>query len=311
MTQRNNNLSAGTQGAALTSSNAGGTGNTNFSAAPIITAGGAITFDNTHSGQGGSSYMLKYVPVSGGSANHRWTGINSDTFRASVYFWVDVLPSADLWLHTLNNTSSTGVFRITLQPGGRVRITDTRGTTTPVWQSTSPVTVSTMYRFDYALQQSTNTIAGALYLGDSTTPVSMSSTTQSFSTTGNSLGGANIDQAIWGKTDSSTYVTPFWLGGFQTDDTGSALIGPFTNPLSTPTVTLGTTTNPSTIGGTDGSQVVTWGAVTNATSYDAYKATKASPAQSDFTLVASGVTSPYTFTGLAAGTYSFGIMAKP
>jgi hypothetical protein len=28
-------------------------------------------------------------------------------------------------------------------------------------------------------------------------------------------------------------------------------------------------------------------------------------------LVASGVSSPYTFTGLTAGTFAFGIMAKP
>jgi hypothetical protein len=101
------------------------------------------------------------------------------------------------------------------------------------------------------------------------------------------------------------------LDDVQMDDGRTTEIGPILVALSTPTVTLGTTTNPTTAGGTNGSQVVTWGAVSNATSYDAYKATKGSPAQSDFTLVASGVTSPYTFTSLAAGTYSFGIMAKP
>lgn len=80
--------------------------------------------------------------------------------------------------------------------------------------------------------------------------------------------------------------------------------------LATPTVTLGATTNPTSIGGNDGTQVVTWSAVTNAVSYDAYRANSSSPVQNDFVLIASGVTSPYTFTGLSSGTYAFGIKAR-
>jgi hypothetical protein len=56
--------------------------------------------------------------------------------------------------------------------------------------------------------------------------------------------------------------------------------------------------------------VVTWRAVTDAVSYEAWQAAGSSPAQGDFVRVATGVTSPYEFTGLSAGTYSYGIKAK-
>jgi len=68
--------------------------------------------------------------------------------------------------------------------------------------------------------------------------------------------------------------------------------------------------NPTTIGGTNGKQTVTWSAVANAASYEAWIAHSTSPAQGDFTLVATGVTSPYQFTGLPAGTHAYGVKAK-
>lgn len=87
-----------------------------------------------------------------------------------------------------------------------------------------------------------------------------------------------------------------------------------TAPLSTPVVTLGATTAPTTVGGTNGSQVVTWAAVAGATSYEAWvtknDANDPNPLQGDFTLVATGVTSPYTFTGLNPAQYDYGIKAK-
>ncbi len=96
----------------------------------------------------------------------------------------------------------------------------------------------------------------------------------------------------------------------QLNDGAGSRIGDIVEQLTTPVVTLGATTNPSTVGGSDGSQVVTWAAVPGASSYEAWIANGASPAQGDFTLVATGVTSPYTFTGLTAGQRSYGIKAK-
>ena len=96
----------------------------------------------------------------------------------------------------------------------------------------------------------------------------------------------------------------------QLNDGAGSEIGDIVEQLVTPVVTLGAATNPSTVGGVDGSQVVTWAAVPGASSYEAWIANGASPAQGDFTLVATGVTSPYTFTGLTAGERAYGIKAK-
>lgn len=93
-------------------------------------------------------------------------------------------------------------------------------------------------------------------------------------------------------------------------DGGTGDIGVFAPALSTPTVTAGTIVNPTVVAGTNGTAVATWPAVANATSYEAWLATGATPQQSDFTRVATGVTSPYTFTGLSGATYAIGIKAK-
>lgn len=81
--------------------------------------------------------------------------------------------------------------------------------------------------------------------------------------------------------------------------------------LATPVVTLGATTPPTAPSASDGQQVVTWPAVPGAAGYSAHISTVTSnPEDSDFTLVAATVTSPYVFTGLAPGLYAFGIRAK-
>ena len=50
--------------------------------------------------------------------------------------------------------------------------------------------------------------------------------------------------------------------------------------------------------------------VDGASSYTAHRANKLNPSQSDFTQIATGVTSPYTATGLPAGPVAIGIRAE-
>lgn len=127
------------------------------------------------------------------------------------------------------------------------------------------------------------------------------------------ISGANFTTNQFGAFDlgGGTVVGTIAAMDLQLNDGGTTEIADYVPPLATPVVSLGTTTNPTTVGGSNGSQVVTWGAVSNASSYDAYIAHNTAPAQSDFSLVTTGVTSPYTFTGLAAGAFAFGIEAKP
>lgn len=130
----------------------------------------------------------------------------------------------------------------------------------------------------------------------------------SYVATNVNAGTADLTQAQCGKPISTGTVN-LDIDEFACQDGITTEIPPVSNQLSTPATTLGTTTDPTTIGGTDGSQVVTWTAIPNAVSYNAFHADGLAPAQGDFTLVASGVTSPYTFTGLDAGDHSFGIKA--
>ena len=80
--------------------------------------------------------------------------------------------------------------------------------------------------------------------------------------------------------------------------------------LPTPRVTKVSQIDPSSAGQSDGSMTVFFTPVDGASSYTAHRANKLNPSQSDFTQIASGVTSPYTATGLPAGPVAIGIRAE-
>jgi hypothetical protein len=80
--------------------------------------------------------------------------------------------------------------------------------------------------------------------------------------------------------------------------------------LATPATTPSTKTNATAPGATDGTQVVTWAAVPNATAYTVQVATGAS-ATTGFVTRTTTATSPYTVTGLGAGTYTIRVIATP
>ncbi len=70
-------------------------------------------------------------------------------------------------------------------------------------------------------------------------------------------------------------------------------------------------TNPTTSGGTNGSVVVSWPAVTGAATYDVEVATGLNQA-SGFTLLQAGnTTRTYNHTNLSAGDRTYGVTAKP
>lgn len=169
------------------------------------------------------------------------------------------------------------------------------------------LTAGSWYRFEQLIHGNSTTAGDVqcnVYTPTGTTPVATLTHWTNANLTANTLAAVEL-----GNT-SSNAVT-FSAANLQFNDGATTEIGPYSTPLSTPSLTLGTTTNPTTVGGSNGSQVVSWSGVANASTYDAYIATNTSPAQSDFTSVATGVTSPYAFTGLTAGSYAFGIKAKP
>lgn len=260
----------------------------------------------------------KGMLIPGGSSSDTSGKVNAGgatSIDGRMYFQVSGTNASEFTiLRAVAQTGGALAFRIRVGSSSanrKIRFTDSSGT--DLFTATSDAPLDTWLRLEWQVIAGTGnaTLKLSYFSGDSTTAI------QSYSTTTGTMapsgGFGDIQFGQWGSAGYS--------GGVKIDDpllrTGvdsTGLPGPFTTPLSTPVVSLGTTTNPSTSGATDGSQVVTWPAVSNATSYDAYKLLNpsGSPVDADFgTAVATGVTSPYTFTGLGAGSYAFGIKAKP
>lgn len=209
------------------------------------------------------------------------------------------------WYNDSGHATNLGSFGITST--GKIQFVEGNGSGTALSvSSAASLSAATPYVLMILIDTGANTFSAVAYpYGSTTAAASISGT----------LGGAMADtpslqQVRWaiGTATSLSYLdtnSDFavghgdWLA--RTD---------VVTQLSTPVVTLGAVTNPTTIGGSDGTAAVTWPAVANATSYDAYIAAGSSPAQGDFSLVATNVTSPYTFTGLTAGTRAYGIKAK-
>lgn len=80
--------------------------------------------------------------------------------------------------------------------------------------------------------------------------------------------------------------------------------------LATPVPVLGTKTNVTVPGGSDGTQQISWPAVANAGSYKVEIAPGAA-ATTGFVVKSTTAVSPYTVTGLAAGTYTIAVTAVP
>ena len=209
------------------------------------------------------------------------------------------------WYNDSGHTTNLGSLGITST--GKIQFVEASGSGTALnISSTASLSAATPYVLMILIDKGANTFSAVAYPSGSTTAAASISGTLG----GAMMDAASLQQVRWAIGTATS------LGYLDTNSDFAVGHGDWlartdvTTQLDTPVVTLGTVTNPSTIGGSNGTAVVSWSAVSNATSYDAYVAPGSSPAQGDFTLVASGVTSPYTFTGLSAGTKSFGIKAK-
>ena len=172
------------------------------------------------------------------------------------------------------------------------------------WTSPTTLTVGTRYRVCLHLDAGTSATTGiarlAYYEGDSTTPVQDSGNITGIDVAGTAgvIYGSRIGKynavALTGAIDMDSVT-------LRTDSDATSAFPPFLLP--TPVVTL--------VSASGNTATVSWPAVSGAASYTSHKAEGTAPAQGDFTLVATGVTSPYTFTGLSGGNWALGIRAEP
>ncbi|MFT4282372.1 hypothetical protein [Microbacterium sp.] len=300
MTRFFNTHDGGTADTAITVANSGGASGTAFSA---IGGTGSPTYKAAAAMHG----ALGWQTGATAAAEYFTSDVTAAAgVAARVYFRLDALPGTDFHLLRFMN-GSTRLVSWHVNAANKLRLSDASGTS-GVWTAANALLANTWYRLElYAKPGTTSSngvIKGAYYLGDSTTPVE----TIYSSTTANVGTSTTIDKIQRGKITATATAAKF--DSHAWDDNASDLIGPFSNPLDTPEPVVTGYVNPTTIAGTDGTATVTWAAVSGAVRYDAMIAHTAEPLQGDFTLKQTGVTSPYTFTGLGAGTHALGIIAR-
>lgn len=286
------------------------TGNTGFD---VISFSGASTAQiSTTQKAHGTRSMYFVCPASSGVAYGSKTIAGTDVAAVAYFYWGGMLTGSDttvIWFG--NGTSQRAHVEVTT--AGAIRFRD--DASVAQWNGSVTTSVGALptagwYRIEFRSNMATGTARLAAYSLDSTTPLT---NLDSGARTGLNFGSDSFNTFRLGPKAStnSAGTTGLYIDeGVVDDSASSTFIGPYTETLATPTVTVGTIVNPTTVGGSNGSVAVSWPAVAGATSYDAYRATGATPSQGDFVLVASGVTSPYNFTGQTQGTRSYGIKAK-
>lgn len=236
-------------------------------------------------------------------------GVATTVFQFSgVVTMPSQAPLQDTALCRFVEANGNGRLSVSVNAAGQIAVGD--------YQSTHYVTIANIvwgekYRITVEAVGGSTTasqVSVGVYSGTSSwsVPIGTPLSVSNWNMSSDSLIGVDIGLA---GPPGAIVLTVGWDDVQLNDGVGSR-IDDIADRLSTPIVSLGASTSPTTTGGSNGAQVVTWPVVAGANSYEAWIASGSSPSQGDFVLVASGVTSPYTFTGLTAGEWSYGIKAK-
>ena len=206
----------------------------------------------------------------------------------------------------VNGANLSGAFNLAGSgSAGQARLNNNGGATTVASSSTGVLSLDTWYRVELLINHTTNQARLGVFALASDTALYDSGWQAS-------TYGASTSRLDVGPNLTTPTMPTMRAADIQATDSVATWVGRASwdaTPLDTPVVTIASQTA-ATTGNSDGTATVTWPAVSGAASYVAYRAPGTSPAQGDFTQVATGVTSPYTFTGLGAGVYSLGIKAK-
>lgn len=310
MTAFDNTLEGGTAGTGLTVANSGGASGSAFSAVES-----AATFSDERAHLGSLSMKLA---SSGVSSYGRWQdGTPAANIKAKFYVYATVdNTTGDLILFAARGGTATGTqqYAVLLTGASKLRVT-VSATGAFVFTAADNFPLNQWVRVEVMSETGTSDSTGRLrvayYLADSATAIAdsgwLTGLNLRYSVT------PTVGQHYVGKISTVTYAGSLYMDTIRVrsgSDYSTSFIGPEVTVLPTPVVTAGATTKPTTVGGSDGTQVVTWPAVAGASSYDSYRAAGPSAAQEDYVLVQAGVTSPYTFTGQSRGAYLYGIKAK-
>lgn len=223
-----NNADFGTNGTVVTSENSGDANNRFFQ---DFSQSGQVIFSSAQYAHTPLSY--RFDSISGSNNYFMWRGLHTDAAALRVYGYFTAVPG-EITVFAQLASVATGYLQLAqigINSAGRVVVMD--GSSTPIWTSSTPITLNTWYRLEVFAQlgptATTGTIQAAYYVLDNPTAVA------SFSTTTANLGTDPIARAIFGKINSTTYAAPFYLDAMGVTQNATGLVGPYTGtPLLNP-----------------------------------------------------------------------------
>lgn len=293
----------GPQGTSLTNGNSGssgasmGAGSTGiFDAA--VAAHGAFGAKLTN-GAGVNAYRL--FPMAATNTNWQMSGVITVPSSA---------PAANVTVGQAYNSGGSGRVSLYVDTSLRLGISGSGGAT-PTLISPA-LTPGGQYRVTLQVQGGSATasvVTAKVYSKTGGAWNTQLGTTYN-STTFNAGTDAVVGFSVGIVNSPATTISVGW-DDLQLNDGAGSEIGDIVTALPEPTITVGTITDPSTVGGTDGSVRVSWPAVSGAGGYSAWRAPGHDAADNTLVQVSPSVTSPYDFTGLAGGNYTVAIRSEP
>lgn len=233
MTIRSNNFEGGT---ATTAVAAGQTGSGDPLDTVTITNAATVTYDTTHAMHGTKAALV--TPTSTGQArlDYRFT---SSAIAARAYIYLTALPAADTILLQIITSAFARAVSWHVNSVGKLRLSDSSGTT-GVFTAAATIPLNQWVRLELfatpGVDITSGTLKGAVYLGDSTTPIEAAYSSPAANTGTAAFGGASA-----GRLNLSAYVTQFWVDDFAANDAAADLMGPAAN--AAPTVGAGANQN--------------------------------------------------------------------
>lgn len=221
---------AGSNGAAVTSANTAGAGDTALIYVNPAGSGASVTFDSGKAQSG--SLSAKLTPVSGSACYVQMGGaaasLNATAAAARCYLWLTSADTQDNPLVSLLNTSDGRVARCGVNGAGQFYV-QSAGATVYTAGSAFPVGQWVRVEMSAVVGSTTGEVHAHYYLGDSTNPVAGVDAVGTASVPVNT-GTANIQSYVVGKWFGTTLAQPFWVDSLAVENAGAAYLGPYAPP---------------------------------------------------------------------------------
>lgn len=296
-------LDAGPQGAAVSNANSG--------SSTAALSGGASIFDVAVAAHG--PFGMKVTNVAGSTAFRRYPfAMPTRTFQASVIVTIPTLPASgnQMFINFVNVAAGSSRVTAGVNSAGRIVFQGQGGATTQTL-NTFTVAAGDKVRLyvDFVggeANASTLTVKAFAHAGGTwVTQLGSTHTTSAFHGGVDDIAGMDA-----GIISSSASVVSVGIDDIQLNDGIGPEISDYVEPIPDPVLVHLGSTQPTGVGTADGTKTIAWDNVPGAGSYESLIAEGFDPPESAFDIVDESVISPYTFTGIPVGVWSFGIRAK-